>query len=69
METRVNLPAQGWIVELVGNEADLKDWERSLKPPSDPWCQRITKQDGSIILALRSCSFDNLQSETDTHLS
>jgi hypothetical protein len=52
MENHANQPAPGWIVEIIDNKIDskdweksldIKDWERSLKLPSDPWCQRITK--------------------------
>ncbi len=46
---------------LIGQDIDLSFWERSLKRPFDPWCERIP-QGGSLVLALRSRSFDQAQS-------
>jgi len=48
-------------VLLIGQDIDLSFWERSLKRPFDPWCERIP-QGGSLVLALRSRSFDQAQS-------
>jgi hypothetical protein len=61
MEDRSAPPAPGWIVQLTGNEFDFSHWECSLTPQLDPWCER-TPRDGSFIWALRSPSFDHLQS-------
>jgi hypothetical protein len=48
----------GWIVLLTGQDMDLSLWERSLKRPFDPWCERVPHQG----LALRSRSLDQTQS-------
>jgi hypothetical protein len=50
----------GWVVRLTGHEADFSCWERCLRPPFDPWCERIPR-DGSCVWALRSRYFDHLQ--------
>jgi hypothetical protein len=49
-----------WIVQLTGHEFDFSYWERCLRPPFDPCCQRIPR-DGTFVWALRSRSFDHLQ--------
>jgi hypothetical protein len=49
----------GWVARLSGHEFDLAYWERSLRPPFDPWCDRLP-QDGRLVL--RSYRFDGLQS-------
>jgi hypothetical protein len=51
----------GWVARVTGHEFDFSDWERILRRPFDPWCERIPR-DGGVIWALRSRSFDNLQS-------
>jgi hypothetical protein len=48
----------GWVVVLTGHDADFSYWERSLKPPFDPWCDRLP----GGRFALRSRSFDDLRS-------
>ena len=55
----------GWIVALIGDKLDLSVWEQSLPTSSDPWCEKVTAQDGKIILALRSRIFDNLKNATE----
>ena len=50
----------GWIAQLQGHKFDLAHWERSLKPPFDPWCERLPHNEG-FIWGLRSQSFDGLQ--------
>ena len=55
------LPTPGWIVQLTGHDFDWSSWERSLKPPFDPWCERIPQGESSL-WALRSRSFDHAQS-------
>jgi hypothetical protein len=64
MEIRTAPPSPGWIVQLTGHESDFSCWERCLRPPFDPWCERIP-QDGSFVWALRSCSFDHSQSAAE----
>ena len=54
----------GWLVQLTGHEVDLSYWERSLKPPFDPWCERIPR-DGHEIWALRSHVFDGVQNASE----
>jgi hypothetical protein len=61
MTNRSAPPAPGWIAQLTGHEFDFQNWEQSLRPPFDPWCERIPR-DGGFVWALRSCSFDHLQS-------
>jgi hypothetical protein len=46
---------------VQGHSFDLAYWEQSLKPPSDPLCERIPRGD-STVWALRSAMFDQLQS-------
>jgi hypothetical protein len=57
MEAGTPPHAPGWIVLLSGQNIDLRLWERLLKHPSEPWCERMP-QGG---LALRSRSFDQAQ--------
>jgi len=42
---------------MSGQRSGLGCWWRSLRPPFDPWCERIFR-DGSEALALRSGAFD-----------
>jgi hypothetical protein len=58
MDERTSPPRPGWLAQLDGHEFDLACWERSLKPPFDPWCERIPHGESSF-LALRSHSFDD----------
>jgi hypothetical protein len=64
MEDRSAPPAPGWIIQLTGHEFDFVYWERSLRPPFDPWCERILRN-GSFVWVLRSRSFDHLQSAVE----
>jgi len=61
MENGTSPPTPGWIVQLTGHDFDLSYWERSLKLPFDPWCERILR-DGRFVFALRSHTFDDAQS-------
>src|ERR1700730_11698775 len=61
MEEEIAQLSPGWVVQVTGHEFDFSCWERSLKPPFDPWCERIPR-DGGFVWALRSRSFDHLQS-------
>jgi hypothetical protein len=54
----------GWVVQVTGHEFDFSCRERSLKPPFDPWCERIPR-DGDFVWVLRSRSFDHLQSASE----
>jgi hypothetical protein len=56
MEDATTRPAPGWLVELAGHDFDLRHWERELKPPFDPWCERVPNGSNSIF-SLRSQSF------------
>jgi hypothetical protein len=53
--------APGWLVQLTGHDFDLRHWERSLKPPYDPWCERIPNGE-NFIFSLRSHRFVHAQS-------
>ncbi|MGH7115561.1 MAG: hypothetical protein ACREE9_13820, partial [Stellaceae bacterium] len=56
----------GWVVQLSGHDFDFSYWERSLRPPFDPWCDRIP-QNGRFVL--RSRCFDDLQSADEVKKS
>ena len=58
----------GWVVQVTGHEFDFSCWERSLKAPFDPWCERIPR-DGGFVWALRSSRFDHLQSADEVRES
>jgi hypothetical protein len=49
---------------VSGHEFDEMQWERLLKPPFDPWCERIA-WNGEEILVLRSSGFDKLGAAND----
>jgi hypothetical protein len=53
-------PAPGWLVELAGHAFDLRHWEQSLKPPFDPWFERVP-HGPNCIYSLRSRSFVDAQ--------
>lgn len=53
----------GWIARLGGHPYDLAYWERSLKPPFDPVCERM-EHAGATIWAVRSAALDRLDSAT-----
>lgn len=55
------MPRPGWLAQVQGHRFDLTYWEQTLKPPFDPWCERIPHGDATI-LGLRSATFDSLQS-------
>ena len=59
MEDGIAPLSVGWVARLSGHDFDCKYWEESLRPPFDPWCERLS-QDGRLVL--RSRSFDDLQS-------
>jgi hypothetical protein len=61
MEEGIAQLSPGWVVQVTGHEFDFSCWERSLRRPFDPWCERIPR-DGGFVWALRSRSFDHLQS-------
>ena len=64
MEDGTSPPPPGWLVQLTGHDFDLSYWERSLKAPFDPWCERI-RRDESFVFALRSRTFAHAQSANE----
>lgn len=60
MEEGTTRPAPGWLVALAGHAFDLRDWERSFKPPFDPWCERMP-HGTNFIFSLRSHTFVDAQ--------
>jgi len=55
----MNAFAPGWFVPLSGEDADKSIWERSLKPPFDPWCERIIRSETSYF-GIRSSAFNHM---------
>jgi hypothetical protein len=56
-ENRVRV---GWGIQLAGEAFDLEDWQRSLKPPFDPWI--VETEHGMV---LRSRLLDAATSSTE----
>ena len=57
-------PVPGWLVHLTGHGFDLNNWENSLRPPFDPWCDQISDS-GNVIFGLRSKTFDDAEGPDD----
>lgn len=64
MEDSVPPPVPGWVALLNGEEYDLTIWEQSLTSASDPWFERISRND-SHTYALHSQSFVQARTADD----
>jgi hypothetical protein len=56
MEDSTSRLTSRWLVQVTDHDFDLSHWERSLKPPFDPFCERIPNG-GQSVFVLRSQSF------------
>jgi hypothetical protein len=56
-------PRPGWIARITGHQFDLMDWERSLKAPFDPVCERM-QHSGDTIWVVRSATLDRLETDS-----
>lgn len=53
-------PAPGWLVRLAGHDFDLRHWQRALRPPFEPWCERV-ERGAEVVWALRGGDFEGLE--------
>lgn len=58
MESPPPPPAPGWLVRLAGHDFDLGHWQRALRPPFEPWCERV-ERGAEVVWALRSRDFES----------
>ena len=58
----------GWCAHVDGHIFDLEYCEQCLKPPFDPWCERIPLHDGRSVPVLRSAAFCDSETAEETRL-
>jgi hypothetical protein len=55
-----------WGIELDGAEEDRKAWRARLKPPFDPFVEKVKHERGDY-LVLRSSAFDEMTTAEEVH--
>src|SRR4051812_8667826 len=56
----------GWGAVIQGAPDDLADWEFALKPPFDPWVEKLTLNNSQVFV-LRAKLFEPLGAALDVH--